>query len=384
MLITNIKNYPNIKIENGVIKDIDSKLNNDEKLDAGGQILLPQFIDLNVFPKNKTLNKNNLLSLAKRAKNGGIGVIALHSDNNYATDNEIVIEFINNIHSDILILPLIASNNANGKICDISILHSLGGVGINLKSIRDANSIDKIAKYAKMLDIPIFINADDELGGMVNYGEISATLGLPARNPLSEIKEVAKMLEVAIFYNIKAVFSNISEIRSLELINTAKKHNPNIFAEVSIHHLLLNDEACINYNTNAKINPPLKDEKTRECLIEYLKNGKIDLLTSLQCASYNSKKEQVFGDAEFGIDSIAHYFSLLYTKLVQTKIITLEQLVDICAKNPATILNLNCGEVKVNKEAKLMLIDLNDSYKIQDSYLPYNGWEMNAKIKSFI
>lgn len=383
MIIKNIKNSPNIQIENGIIKNIDSTLEDSNALDLNNDILLPQFIDLNVFPKNKTLNKNNLLSLEKKAKSGGVGIIALHSENNPATDNEIVIEFIKNIHSDILILPLIASNNASDRICDISILHTLGGVGINLRSLRDANSIDKVAKYAKMLDIPIFINADDNLGGVINYGEISATLGLPARNPLSEIKEVAKMLEVAIFYNIKAVFSNLSEMRSIKLVNEARRHNPNIFAEVSIHHLLLNDEACSGYNTNAKLNPPLKDEKTRCHLLESLQNNEIHLLTSLQCACFNSKKEQVFSDAEFGIDSIAHYFPLLYTKLVGDKIITLEQLVNICAKNPATILNLNFGEINISKEARLMQVAL-EGYEIQDTSLPYNGLMMSAKVKNFI
>ena len=337
-----------VKIENGIIVSVESnglprlakgKSRNDESvLDLKDALIAPQFIDLNVFPKNKSLSRNSILSLEKKAKCGGVGFIALNSATNPAIDNEMAMEFVKNISTEVAILPLISSNVADlggesinkkgdSKICDITILNALGGVGINIDSARDANTIDKVAKYAKMLDIPLFINANDNLGGMINCGELSAKLGIPARSPLSEIKEVAKMLEVAIFYDINAVFSAISEIRSLELINQAKKHNPRIFAEVSIHHLILDDSACENYNTSAKINPPLKDKRTRDKLLESLQNGNIDILTSLQCAHFNSKKELPFGDAEYGIDGIAYYFALLYSNLVKTKIISLEAII---------------------------------------------------------
>lgn len=389
-MIIKCKNQ-SVRLQNGVIlehSDTNLADSSEEILEFENGILAPQFIDLNVFPKNKSLSRNSILSLEKKAKSGGVGVIALNSALNPAIDNEMAIEFIKNITSEVAMLPLIASNvsddgNSEGKICDIAILNSLGGVGINLDSAKSANTIDKVAKYAKMLQIPLFINANDNLGGAINYGQISAELGIPARNPLSEIKEVAKMLEVAIFYNIKVVFSAISEIRSIALINEAKKHNPNIFIEVSLHHLLLNDEACKNYNTSAKINPPLKDRKTQESLLESLQNNEIDVLTSLQCAVFNSKKDLPFGNAAFGIDCISHYFSLAYSHLVEKNIISLERLYDLCAKNPARILNLNCGVIEKGKEARLMVLDLDSSFVLNDAFLPYSD-TLKGKVLRFL
>lgn len=391
-MIIKCKNQ-SVRLQNGVIlehSDTNLADSSEEILEFKNGILAPQFIDLNVFPKNKSLSRNSILSLEKKAKSGGVGVIALNSALNPAIDNEMAIEFIKNITSEVAMLPLIASNakksdedNSEGKICDIAILNSLGGVGINLDSAKSANTIDKVAKYAKMLQIPLFINANDNLGGAINYGQISAELGIPARNPLSEIKEVAKMLEVAIFYNIKVVFSAISEIRSIALINEAKKHNPNIFIEVSLHHLLLNDEACKNYNTSAKINPPLKDRKTQESLLESLQNNEIDVLTSLQCAVFNSKKDLPFGNAAFGIDCISHYFSLAYSHLVEKNIISLERLYELCAKNPARILNLNCGVIEKGKEARLMVLDLDSSFVLNDAFLPYSD-TLKGKVLRFL
>lgn len=384
-----------VKIKDGVIVECSAESSLDSAKIAESSILAPQLIDLNVFPKNKSLSRNSILSLSKKAKAGGVGVIALNSALNPAIDNEMAIEFIKNISSEVAILPLIASNALDsaqdsageakeGKICDIAILNALGGVGINLDSAKSANTIDKVAKYAKMLDIPLFINANDNLGGVINYGQISAELGIPARNPLSEIKEVAKMLEVAIFYDLKVVFSAISEPRSLALIKEAKRHNSNIFAEVSAHHLLLNDEACRGYNTAAKINPPLKDKSTQERLLRALQDGEIDVLTSLQCAVFNSKKDLPFGSAEYGIDAISHYFALLYSGLVERKVISLERLFEVCAENPAKILGLNCGKIECGKEARLMVVDLDSAIKVNDAFSPYNGAELKGQILRFV
>lgn len=373
-----------IQIKDDIIVKIDSDIEeNDETIDCRDKIVMPQFIDLNIFPKNKSLSRKNLESLAKKAKNGGVGILILNSNTNPKIDNEMILEFIKSINKEleITIYPLISSTDNENKLIDISILNSLGGIGVNLQSSSSSNTIDKIAKYAKMLDIPVFVNADDNLGGVINYGEMSAKLGLPARNPLSEIKEVAKILEVAIFYNIKVIFQTITETRSIHLINEAKKTNPNIFCETSIHHLLLNDTACDGYNTLAKINPPLKDKKSQEALIESFKNNQIDLLTSMQCACYKSLKEQLFEQAEYGIDTIGSYFSLIYSYLIKTNITDLQTISRICSKNPAMILGLNCGEIKVNKEAKLMIIDINSNNTIEDS--PYNK-DLFGKVQQLI
>ena len=400
-MIIKAKNHI-VDIENGVIVGVESNesprhakgksYNSESTLDLKDALIAPQFIDLNVFPKNKSLSRNSILSLGKKAKSGGVGIVALNSATSPAIDNEMAMEFVKNISSEVAILPLIASNVADSsgeskgdsKICDITILNALGGVGINLDSAKGANTIDKIAKYAQMLDIPLFINANDNLGGMINYGALSAELGIQARNPLSEIKEVAKMLEVAIFYGIKVVFSAISEIRSLQLINQAKKHNPHIFAEVSAHHLILSDEVCKDYNTTAKINPPLKGAKERDKLLECLQNGEIDILTSLQCAHFNSKKELPFGNAEYGIDAISYYFALLYSNLVEQKIISLERLFALCAENPAKILGLNCGVIKKGKEARLMAVDLDSRVSVEDAFSPYNNANLKGKILRFL
>ena len=101
----------------------------------------------------------------------------------------------------------------------------------------------------------------------------------------------------------------------------------------------------------------------------------------MQCACYKSLKEQLFEQAEYGIDTIGSYFSLIYSYLIKTNITDLQTISRICSKNPAMILGLNCGEIKVSKEAKLMIIDINSNNTIEDS--PYNK-DLFGKVQQFI
>lgn len=380
MILQNVRLY---KKQNKII-DLHLKDSNNKKdnkiLNLNGAIIAPRLIDFNTSLKNQIISTKNLNSLSHKAFQGGLGAVGLI---NVEINNELVIEFINNLNDNLKckILPIIYPLTKEHKIADISILHSLGCMGIYLQSNWEANIIDKIAKYAKMLDIPLFVNADDEIGGVMNCGNLSAKLGLSARSALSETKEVAKILEVAIFYNIKVVFSAISEPRSIELINNARKNNKNIYCEVSIHHLILDESYCSAYNTYAKINPPLKDIKTKEILINYLKENKIHLLTSLQKQWSENYKKLVFNEAKDGIDCIEWYFSLLYHNLVRSGIITLEKLIELCAINPLKILNkstminreLNNGTLEAGSDTKFIIINTDEEIEINKDKSPYSG-----------
>lgn len=375
-----------LKIVDGYIASIETNVADSSHthiIDANSKMILPQFIDLNSRVKDNKISIANVNDLYRKSITGGVGFILLMFDNVPSMDNEIVIELINSMNR-LGVFCIVNSVDINGNMSNISITHSLGAKGIYLQSNLGANIIDKIAKYSKMLDVPIFVNAYDGMGGLINYGEISFELGLESRHPLSEIKEVAKIIEVAIFYDIEVVFCAISEPRSIDLINEAKKINPNIFVEVSIHHLTLNDSECKNYNTMAKINPPLKDEEHREKLMLALVDNKIDLLTSLQCEVSLVNKELVFNEAAFGLDSIEYYFGILFTTLIRTNIISLDRLLSLCVYNPAKILNLNYGFIEAGQLAKLMIVDLEKSYVVNNHNSLFHGKEYYGVVEKLI
>lgn len=380
-----------IRIQNGQITEIAPKLSirqQEEEIDCKDKIIAPALIDLNVYPKSKSLSQKTLASLSKKALTGGVGTALILPDTIPACENEAMIELIKSIDSttEITLIPSIKPTNSENKINNISILCAQGGRVIYIDSTTDGNNLLRIMQYALMLQIPVICFAQDiELGkGVINEGELASVLGLPSISPLSQTKEIAKFSETSRHTKAKILFNAVTEPQALEIIGYFKSKNTPIVAQTPIHHLILDENACDHYNTKAKLNPPLKDCFSKEKLLEALKRGEIDMLTSLQCADYNSKKDQVFELASFGIDSIGHYFALAYTYLIKPSHLHMEDFLRLASKNQSDFLSLNKGEITIGKDADLMIIDPNAHMLITDSFSPYCGQTLDSKIEHII
>lgn len=356
--------------------------------DCTNKLIIPALIDLCVYPKSKILSQKTLISLSKKALNGGVGTMLILPDTYPPCENEAMIELIKSFVQNIetTMIPSIKPTNNEGKINDISILHSQGGKSIYIDSTIDGNNLLRIAQYASMLEIPLICFAQDTsiANGVINEGRLASMLGLPAISPLSQTKEIAKVAEVARHTGTQMIFHGVTEPVSFEIINFFNSKNARLFAQTPIHHLILDEGACANYNAKAKLNPPLKDFATKEKLLSILASGHIDMLTCLQRADYNSQKDQVFEMASFGIDSIGFYFSLAYTYLILAGYLKLEDFLKIASKNQATLLNLNKGEILVGRDSDFLIVDTAASTEISDSFSPYYGQSLSSKIVSVV
>lgn len=184
---------------------------------------------------------------------------------------------------------------------------------------------------------------------------------------------------------IDIVLHALAYPRNFEILSSLTQHTQAKFhPQVSIHHLILDETLCANYNTAGKINPPLihKDEQNK--LMQALKNGSIRLLTSLQSAISPSQKNDVFELAGFGIDALEDYFSLLYTSLHLECQIPLQDISALTSFHPAQILNLNKGSLEVGKEAEFIVIDPHHTYTITDTLSPYYGKTLRSKVETLI
>jgi dihydroorotase len=223
---------------------------------------------------------------------------------------------------------------------------------------------------------------DDDLddNGVMNEGKVAFKLGLPGISKVSETSEVAKLCEIAVYYDTAALFHTLSSKRSVELVSEAKK-SVVVYAEVSIHHLLKNDASCDGFNTYAKIKPPLRDENERQKLVEELKNGNIDILTSAHSPRSILYKDVAFEAAAYGIHAICDYLPLSFTHLVDTKLIDMKRLIDLTSKTPAKILGLKTkGEIKEGFDADLVIFDTacEERLKVSDSI--YSGEILKGKV----
>lgn len=377
-----------IRITDGVITEIAPNLapqKGEEILDCSGLVLLPSLIDLNVSLSDKSLNTKNLLSLIESAHRGGVGSVALLPDCQPRIDSEETIEFIHSMCTlhKINLFPIASAIRSDGNLSELSILNKKGCKAIFVDSHLDGNLMRRACEYALFLQIPLFCRCDDPTlrgNGAMNDSYLSAEMGLPAIPSLSEVKEVAKMSEVAVFMGNTLRFCALSSERSLTIIDRCREENPNIFSECSIHHLVLTEELCKDYNTAAKILPPLKGDETRQKLLQSLQKGRIHTLTSLHSPSTITRKDLAFEEAAFGIDALHDYFSLLYTFLVKPKILTLSEVSRYCSRHPAQILNIHKGILAVGADADIILVDTNATTSPKGALSPYSGQQLFGEV----
>ncbi|EOX1265090.1 amidohydrolase family protein [Campylobacter upsaliensis] len=359
MIIKNAKIYgkelKDLEISQGLIQKIGENLQGEEIFDAKGLTLLPSFIDLCVYLKNDKFSLNHLDLLEKECLKGGVSTILLRDVMDF--DEETFILFLQNLSHRTL--QIFSSVKVKEPLKNIASMINQGAVALELESKLNANILKIAMQYALMKKVPIFakcLNEDFDDNGVMNDCLLSSKLGLIGMSEVAESSEVAKLKEIAAFYQSEVIYDCLSLARSLKIATDET-------ILVSIHHLIKNENACENFNTAAKIKPPLRSEEDRAFLQNALKKGKIRFLSAMHCPKSSNLKDLAFDEAAFGIHSICEYVSLCYSFLVQNDFISWEKLCEATSLNPAKFLKLNSGEIKEGKEANLILFDENVSTK---------------------
>ncbi len=376
MIIKNAKIYgkelKDLEISQGLIQKIGENLQGDEIFDAKGLTLLPSFIDLCVYLKNDKFSLNHLDLLEKECLKGGVSTILLRDVMDF--DEETFILFLQNLSHRTL--QIFSSVKVKEPLKNIASMINQGAVALELESKLNANILKIAMQYALMKKVPIFakcLNEDFDDNGVMNDCLLSSQLGLIGMSEVAESSEVAKLKEIAAFYQSEIIYDRLSLAQSLDLAQ-------NEAVLVSIHHLIKNENACENFNTAAKIKPPLRSEEDRAFLQNALKKGKIRFLSAMHCPKSSNLKDLAFDEAAFGIHSICEYVSLCYSFLVQNDFISWEKLCEATSLNPAKFLKLNSGELKEGKEANLILFDENVNIKAPLNSL-YNKDTLKGEVK---
>jgi dihydroorotase len=382
-----IENFGHLGINDFKIVEISDNIiarEGERVINALNSYIMPKIVDLNIRVKNDTLNVDHIQRLAHKANSSGIGSFAIMPDCNPSVDNETTVEMIQlqKEYTKTPIIPICNSITKEGKLSNIASMIDLGCQAIYLHSKCDSNLIYRVSQYSTMKKVPLICRCENESlssSGVMNESRVSSELGLVGIDKLAETSEVARVLQIVKSINAKTLFQSISTSCGLEIIDQAKKRGADIYSEVSIHHLVLNDTACYDYNTSAKINPPLREDEEREKLIQALKDGKIDTLTSLHAQKSVTRKDLPFAEADYGIDNLEFYFALCYTKLVKSGIISMQKLSELLSYNPAKIMGLeNSGLIKEGYSADFMIIDLNKELEVLNNS-PYKGEKLYGK-----
>ncbi|WP_286349189.1 amidohydrolase family protein [Helicobacter felistomachi] len=238
--------------------------------------------------------------------------------------------------------------------------------------------------YAKMLNLPLVCGVRGYEGrptlGIMGATALAYKLGLPSVSPLIQIKEVGKYASMALHTQIDTMLDSVVEIDALNIATSLKSLGAPLFVQTPLHHLILTEHVYQTYDPRFKILPPLQSKEKQKALQTALKEGQIDILTSLHYTR-PPKAQEIFEEAPFGVHCIEDSFSLAYTHLVQTGLVSLERLIELMASTPAKFLRLNCGVVQEGKEARLMLVDLEADKVVDNPNSPYYQAPLKGRVR---
>ncbi len=367
-----------ITVIDGIIDNIGKAgENGDAKvIDLRGKIVSPGFFDMHVHLREPGReDEETVITGCRAAAAGGFTGIACMPNTEPAIDSAEVVNFIKDKARGELtdVYPVAAATlGRKGEV--ISPMAELAEAGVKGFSddgtaIKTASILKRVLEYSLMYDLPVIEHCEDEslAGGAMNEGVNSTMLGLPPIPSIAEDIIVMRDIITAEYTRGKLHLAHISTKKAVEMIRDAKKRGVKVTAEAAPHHFTLSDEALKSYDTNLKMNPPLRSRQDVEAILKGLKDGTIDCIASDHAPHSVEEKEVEFEYAPNGIIGLETEIGLAFSELYHKKILTIEQIIEKFAVNPRNILNIPVPVVKKGEKANMTFLDPDEVWTVDIS-----------------
>ncbi len=386
-----------VTVENGKISAIGTAGEGDE-IDCTGYTIFPGLIDMHVHLREPGFEKKeDILSGSRAAVKGGFTQICCMPNTNPVVDNKVVVAYIKarakeaglcKVHP----IGAITKGQKGEELAAIGGMKAAGIVALSEdgKSVADTKLMANAMLYASDFGLKCLCHCEDASlasGGVVNEGYNATVAGLKGSLRAAEDIVIARELCLAESLHLPVHICHVSTYSGVQLIREAKARGVKVTAETCPHYFTLTDDVIRTFDTNTKVNPPLREEKDRLAIIEGLKDGTLDCIVTDHAPHHEDDKRVEYDLAAFGISGLETSFALSYTQLVKTGALTLTELAEKMSANPAHILNLEGGELKVGAPADLTIVDLNQNWKIDPAEFvskgkntPFGGREVFGKV----
>jgi dihydroorotase len=385
-------------IENDRVKKIAKKISEkaDKEIDAKGKIVSPGLIDIHVHLRQPGYEYKETIETGLRAalKGGFTGVCPMANTYPIAdrrSDMEFEISEAKRLGlANLWPIGAVTLKQEGKELTEFGELKKGGAVGLSDdgRPISDSNILRRALEYSKKFGLPILVHCQDEglFGcGCMNEGFVSTKLGLPGIPIEAESVEVARDLQLADLTGGQLHFCHISSRKSLDLIRQAKAQGSRVTAETCPHYFHLTDEMVLGYNTNAKMNPPLRTKEDVEAVKKALKDGTVDAIATDHAPHAQGEKDVEFDKAPFGIIGLETSLALSL-KLVEEKVLTMSELIRKMSLNPAGIIQVDRGHLSEGAVADVTIFDAGaewvtekEKFESKSKNSPFLGWKMKGR-----
>jgi dihydroorotase len=371
-------------------------------IDASGKLVTPGLIDIHVhFREPGDEEEETIASGSTAAVAAGFTSVVCMPNTNPAIENETDVEYVHRKgrqtrKTHVYVMGAITKNREGVELAEMGLMAEAGAVGFtdDGRGVQEPSVMLRALKYAGMFNVVVAQHCQDNdfAGqGVMNAGYYSTILGLPGIDALAEEAMLWRDIQLIKKTNVRYHAQHISTAESVELIKSAKKESLPVTCEVTPHHLLLTEESCAEYDTNYKVNPPLRSAKDVQALKQAIADGFVDALATDHAPHLQSEKELEFLAAPFGIASLECALGLYVKALVEPGVLDWPGLIRLMTVQPARIIGIEKGTLSRGKQADITIIDPNAKWTIdvnkfisKSRNCPYHGWNVKGRVEKTI
>ena len=337
-------------------------------LDAAGKIVCPGLIDMHVHLREPGREEDETIATGTAAAlESGITTVACMPNTEPAIDSQASAEFVflqaeRAGNTNVYPIGCITKGRKGAELAEIGGLVEGGAVAFtdDDSPVVSAEIMRRALEYCRMFDKPVLSHAEDlELtkGGVMHEGAWSMRLGLRGMPAAAEEVMIHRDIELARLTGGRLHILHVSSAGGVELIRRAKERGVPVTGEANPHHFLLTDRKLCDFDSNYKMNPPLRSEFDVRALIEAMKDGTLDVIASDHSPLAVEKKMRELDQAPFGVAGLETLLPVCVTALIEPGHLTWPQLIEKLTLQPARILGMEQGTLKPGAEADVTIID---------------------------
>lgn len=371
-------------------------------IDARGKLVVPGLIDIHVhFRDPGDEEEETIASGSAAAVAAGFTSVVCMPNTKPAIDNETDVEYVHRKgrqarKTHVYVMGAITKNREGVELAEMGLMAEAGAVGFtdDGSGVQDPAVMARALKYTAMFDKVVSQHCQDNSftgEGVMNAGYQSTILGLPGMDVLAEEAMLWRDIQLVKRAGTRYHVQHVSTAGAIELIRQAKQQSLPVTCEVAPHHLLLTEENVSQYDTNYKVNPPLRSQADVDALKQAIAEGVVDALATDHAPHLQSEKELEFLSAPFGISSLECALSLYIKALIEPGILDWPELLRLMTVNPARIIGVDKGTLSSGKQADITVFDAEKEYTIdihqflsKSRNCPYHGWKVKGCVEQTI